>query len=31
MIDKKSGQAKLVEYNTIAAGMGCLWDQVKVL
>jgi len=31
MIDKKSGQPKLVEYNTISAGMGCMWDHIKLL
>lgn len=31
MIDKRSSAPKLVEYNTISAGMGCLWDQVKHL
>jgi hypothetical protein len=31
MIDKRSSEPKLVEYNTISAGMGCMWNQVKML
>ncbi len=31
MIDKRSNEPKLVEYNTISAGMGCMWNQVKLL
>jgi len=26
MIDKRSSEPKLVEYNTISAGMGCMWN-----
>ena len=29
MIDMKSKQLKMVEYNTVASSMGCLWNAVK--
>jgi hypothetical protein len=29
MIDTKSKSLQLIEYNTIAAGMGCIWSEVR--
>lgn len=29
MIDKRSKSLQLIEYNTIAAGMGCIWSEVR--
>jgi hypothetical protein len=29
MIDMNSWQLKMVEYNTVASSMGCLWNAVK--
>jgi len=30
-MDKTSNSFKLVEYNTIAAGMGCLWSELRYI